>query len=101
MFGSRFFENGSTDSEKVCSFGNYESRASFLLLQPVKNAWPVANALPGWLIGVILLSMHCINGWCHIAVAVNPPMRVGAWECMNVFGTSDSKQALYTTVTVG
>ena len=34
--------------------------------------------------------MHYINGWCRIVVAVNSPMRVDAWSCMNVFGTSDA-----------
>ena len=24
-----------------------------------------------------------INGWCHIVVAVNLPMRIDAWPCMN------------------
>ena len=36
-------------------------------------------------------SMRYINGWCRIVVAVNSSMRVDAWSCMNVFGTSDSK----------
>ena len=29
--------NGSTDSEKVNSFGNYDSRGSFLLVQPIRH----------------------------------------------------------------
>ena len=35
MFGSRFIDNGSTNSEKVYSFENCDSRTSFLLVQHV------------------------------------------------------------------
>ena len=35
IFGSRFLDNGSTDSEKVYSFGNCRSRASVPFLQPI------------------------------------------------------------------
>ena len=34
MFGSRFLDIFSTDSEKVYSFGNYDSSASLSLMQP-------------------------------------------------------------------
>ena len=37
------------------------------------------------------ISMHYIIGWCRVVVAVNSPIQVDAWSCMNVFGTSDSK----------
>ena len=36
MFGSRFLGSGSTDSEKVYSFGNCYSRDSFLLVQSIR-----------------------------------------------------------------
>ena len=35
--------------------------------------------------------MHYVIGWCHVVVAVNSPMLVNAWSCMNVFGTSNNK----------
>ena len=34
MFGSRFIDNVSTDSEKVCSFENCDSRIHFLFCNP-------------------------------------------------------------------
>ena len=37
MFGSRFLDKSSTDSEKVHSFGTSDSRASFLLMQPIRH----------------------------------------------------------------
>ena len=37
MFGSRFLDSGSTDSEKVHRFGNSDSRVSFTLVQPTRH----------------------------------------------------------------
>ena len=37
MFGSRFLDNGSTDSEKVYSFGNCDSMASFPLVLSIRH----------------------------------------------------------------
>ena len=37
MFGSRFLDNGSTDSEKIYSFGNCGSRGLFPLMQYIKH----------------------------------------------------------------
>ena len=36
-------------------------------------------------------SVHYINDWCRIVVAVNSSMRDDARLCLNVFWTSDSK----------
>ena len=36
MFGSRFIDKGSTDSEEVYCFGKYDSSTSFPLVQPVR-----------------------------------------------------------------
>ena len=37
MFGSRFLDNGSINSEKVYSFGNCDSRGSFPFMQSVRQ----------------------------------------------------------------
>ena len=37
MFGSQFLDNGSTDSKRVYSFVNCDSRASFPLVQPIRH----------------------------------------------------------------
>ena len=37
MLGSQFLDDGSTDSERVYSRGNYDSRASFPLVQPIRH----------------------------------------------------------------
>ena len=57
--------------------------------------WASYRRLPVTLMALLRFSrytsMHYINGWCRIVVAVNSPMRFDARSCMNVFGTSDSK----------
>ena len=91
MFGSRFLANGLTDSEKVYSFGNSDSMASFAFCNlldifapwPRKrgSSWPtVVHALRKWLASfaaggvifaaVVILKSH-YDGWCRIVVAVN------------------------------
>jgi len=37
IFGSRFLDNGSTDSETIYSFGNCDSSGSFLVLQCIRH----------------------------------------------------------------
>ena len=34
-------------------------------------------------------STHYINGYFHIVVAFKSPIRIDAWACKNVFGTSN------------
>ena len=45
MFGSRFLDNGLTDSEKVYSFGNCYSIAPFSVVQPIRHSCSLA---PKW-----------------------------------------------------
>ena len=87
--GSQFLDNCSTDSEKVYSFGNYDSMASFPLVgtcgtfllvdleKGISNGLADGYVLRRWLIAI---TMHYINGWCRIVVVVNSnsPMRVDA-----------------------
>ena len=47
----------------------------------------------------IYTSMHYINGWCRIVVAVKSPMRFDARSCAQTF--SEQVIALYTIVVVG
>ena len=39
MFGSRFLDNDSTDSEKVYSLGNCDSSTSFTLVQAIRHLY--------------------------------------------------------------
>ena len=68
MFGSRFLNNASTDSENF-------------------TVWETVIQLRF----SYYSSLHYINGWCLIVVMVHLPMRVIARSCMNVFRTSNSK----------
>ena len=99
MFGSRFLYNGSTNSEKVYSFGNSFDGLHFLLrnvlgmLAPWPRKWgsigpAIVYALHLESIAIFSLYLHYINGWCRIVVAIDSPMRVDARSFMNVFGTN-------------
>ena len=86
MLGSRFLDNASTDSLRVYSFGYCDSRASFSLLQPVRHVCSLAlkngaqsdltsstRHVDGSLGFPCYTSMHYINDWPRIVVAVNSP----------------------------
>ena len=103
MFESWFVNNGSTDSENVCDFGNwfkifisfYVAYFTFLLLDPENGAQvellSSTRYVDGWLRFPRCTCMHYINDWCRIVVSVNSPMQINVWSYMYVFGTSDSK----------
>ena len=94
MFGSRFLDYGSTDSEKkVCSFGNCDSRASspirhFCSLTPkkVELKWTHRRLRVTWLAdcGFLVIYFYALH------------KRLMLYCCrVNVFGTSDSEHSPY------
>ena len=105
MFGLRFLDNDSTDSENIYSFGNCDWRASLPLcnLLDMCGRWPRKWGSSGK-VGLPSSKRHA-DGWLRFShyayalhkwlvsycCAVNSPMRVNAWSCINVFETSDTK----------
>ena len=77
IFGSWFLDNGSTDSNRIHSFGNYDSRASFPLVKRIRRFCSLTSK-----IGLEWTYRHIQVTYVHVS---------RSRSCMNVFWASFSK----------